>query len=189
MLGFETAESGKIYLDGNDFAGLDLQAVRRQIGTVLQHDRISRGTLYDNVAMGQGLTYAQVRAACEAAGLDEDLLAMPMGLYTTINEGGSNLSAGQRQRLLIARALARKPAILLFDEATSALDGKTQATISRSLRRLACTRITVAHRLSTIRQADRILVLEGGAIAQEGDFATLSQADGPFRQLMENQLL
>ncbi|MBO9542539.1 NHLP bacteriocin export ABC transporter permease/ATPase subunit [bacterium] len=189
LLGFESAESGKIYLDGNDFAGLDLQAVRRQIGTVLQHDRISRGTLYDNVAVGQGLTYAQVRAACEAAGLDEDLLAMPMGLYTTINEGGSNLSAGQRQRLLIARALARKPSILLFDEATSALDGKTQATISQSLRRLACTRITVAHRLSTIRQADRILVLEGGAIAQEGDFATLSQADGPFRQLMENQLL
>ncbi|HEY9899302.1 MAG TPA: NHLP bacteriocin export ABC transporter permease/ATPase subunit [Pantanalinema sp.] len=188
LLGFETSESGKIYLDGNDFAGLDLHAVRRQIGTVLQHGRISRGTLQENVANGHPLTYDQVREACEAAGLAEDLAAMPMGLYTAINEGGSNLSAGQRQRLLIARALARKPSILLFDEATSALDGRTQAQVTRRLRQLSCTRVVVAHRLSTIRQADRIVVLEGGAIVQEGKFETLSREPGPFADLMGGQL-
>lgn len=188
LLGFEQAESGKIYLDGNDVAGLDLLAVRRQIGTVLQHGRLSKGALYEAIAGGRPLSHAEARAAAEAAGLADDIAAMPLGLYTTLNEGGSNLSAGQRQRVFIARALAQRPSILLLDEATSALDGKTQALISERLRALDCTRVVVANRLSTVRHADRILVLESGSIVESGTFEDLVAQRGVFCRLMESQL-
>ena len=112
---------------------------------------------------------------------------MPMGLHTFVSEGGSNLSGGQRQRLLIARALVRKPAILLFDEATSALDNRTQALVTSSLERFQSTRVVIAHRLSTVRQADRIYVIVGGRVVQQGTFTDLARQAGPFAQLMAHQ--
>ncbi len=121
------------------------------------------------------------------AGLADDILAMPMGMHTVVSEGGTNLSGGQRQRLLIARALALRPRILLFDEATSALDNRTQAIVSESLERLRVTRIVVAHRLSTIRHADRIYVLEKGRLIQQGSFDQLTATPGLFSQLVKRQ--
>jgi ABC-type bacteriocin/lantibiotic exporter with double-glycine peptidase domain len=110
-----------------------------------------------------------------------------MGLHTFVSEGGSNLSGGQRQRLLIARALVGKPAIVLFDEATSALDNRTQAVVTASLERLQVTRVVIAHRLSTIQAADRIYVLAGGRVVQQGTFAELARHTGLFAQLMTRQ--
>jgi ABC-type bacteriocin/lantibiotic exporter with double-glycine peptidase domain len=108
-------------------------------------------------------------------------------MHTVVSEGGTNLSGGQRQRLLIARALALKPKILLFDEATSALDNKTQAIVSASLDQLQVTRLVIAHRLSTIRNADRIYVLQAGRIVQQGSFTELADQTGLFAQLMSRQ--
>jgi len=113
---------------------------------------------------------------------------MPMGLQTIISEGGGTLSGGQRQRIAIARALVRRPRILIFDEATSALDNHTQAIVSRSLEALDITRVVIAHRLSTIRHADRIIVLEKGQIQQQGTFESLINQPGLFARLMERQI-
>ena len=144
-------------------------------------------TIFENIAGGALITQQEAWEAVHAAGLAEDIAAMPMGLHTFVSEGGSNLSGGQRQRLLIARALVRHPALVLFDEATSALDNCTQAIVTASLERLRVTRVVIAHRLSTIRHADRIYVLAGGRIVQQGTFAELSQQAGPFVQLMVQQ--
>ena len=122
------------------------------------------------------------------AGLAEDIEQMPMGMHTVVSEGGSNLSGGQRQRLLIARALIGKPKIILMDEATSALDNRTQAVVTQSLETLSATRIVVAHRLSTIRHADRIYVLEAGRVVQVGSFAQLMKQSGLFARLIARQL-
>ena len=126
-------------------------------------------------------------SAAKMAGLASDIASMPMGMHTVVSEGGSNLSGGQRQRLLIARSLANRPRILLFDEATSALDNKTQAIVSESLEKLNVTRIVVAHRLSTIRNADRIYVLQNGRLVQQGNFEELAQQSGLFSQLIMRQ--
>ncbi len=128
-------------------------------------------------------------SAARMAGLADEIAAMPMGMHTFVSEGGTNLSGGQRQRLLIARALALRPRILLFDEATSALDNRTQAIVSESLEKLNVTRIVVAHRLSTIRNADRIYVLQNGRLVQQGNFEQLAHKKGLFSQLIERQRL
>ncbi|MEM6427404.1 MAG: NHLP bacteriocin export ABC transporter permease/ATPase subunit, partial [Cyanobacteria bacterium P01_D01_bin.128] len=159
LLGFETPITGSVYFDGQDLAGLDVSAVRRQLGVVLQNGRISAGSIFDNIAGGALISLEDAWLAAERSGLADDLRAMPMKLHTVVSEGGGNLSGGQRQRLIIARALALKPRVLLLDEATSALDNRTQAIVSQSLDELKVTRIVVAHRLSTIRNADRIYVL------------------------------
>lgn len=122
------------------------------------------------------------------AGLERDIEMMPMGMFTFLGEGTSTLSGGQRQRLMIARAIASKPRILLFDEATSALDNRTQAIVSSSLEALMATRIVIAHRLSTIMNADRIYVLEAGRVVQSGTYAELMEQEGPFRALAHRQL-
>ena len=125
--------------------------------------------------------------AAERAGIADDIREMPMGMYTIISEGSGNISGGQRQRLLIARALANRPAILLLDEATSALDNRTQAIVTQSLQEMHCTRILVAHRLSTIRDADRILVMDGGTIAEAGTYDELVAKGGLFARLAARQ--
>ena len=125
--------------------------------------------------------------AARAAGLAEDIQNMPMGMHTVVSEGGGNLSGGQRQRVLIARALVLKPAILIFDEATSALDNRTQAIVTESLNRLKATRILVAHRLSTIRHADRIYVIDKGRIVQQGSYDELASQQGLFARLAKRQ--
>lgn len=188
LLGFETPESGTIYYDGQDLAGLDVDAVRRQFGVVLQAGRIMSASIFDNIASGAQITLDEAWEAAQMAGFAEDVTAMPMGMHTVISEGGSNLSGGQRQRLLIARALVLKPQILLFDEATSALDNRTQAIVSASLDRLKVTRLVIAHRLSTIRNADRIYVLQSGRMIQTGTFTELATQPGLFAQLMARQM-
>lgn len=187
LLGFETPLSGKVAFDGQDLAGLNLQAVRRQFGVVMQNGKLSAGSIFDNIAAGALLTMDEAWAAAHNAGLAEDILTFPMGMHTMISESGGNLSGGQRQRLLIARSLALQPRILLLDEATSALDNRTQATVSESLDKLHVTRILIAHRLSTIRYADHIYVLKAGRVVEQGTFETLMQQAGVFSQLMASQ--
>ncbi|MCJ8282842.1 MAG: NHLP bacteriocin export ABC transporter permease/ATPase subunit, partial [Rivularia sp. ALOHA_DT_140] len=126
LLGFETPESGTIYYDDKDLSGLDLAAIRRQLGVVLQNGKIISGSIWENIAGGAIITIDEAWLALQMAGLADDIKVMPMGVHTIVSEGGGNLSGGQRQRLFIARALVRKPQILLFDEATSALDNRTQ---------------------------------------------------------------
>ncbi|NJO79741.1 MAG: NHLP bacteriocin export ABC transporter permease/ATPase subunit [Cyanobacteria bacterium RM1_2_2] len=188
LLGFETPISGTVYYDGQDLAGLDVSAVRRQLGVVLQNNRINAGSIFENIASGALIGLDDAWKAAEMAGLADEIRALPMQMHTLISEGGSNLSGGQRQRLVIARALALQPHVLLFDEATSALDNRTQAIVSQSLDRLNVTRIVIAHRLSTIRNADRIYVLAAGRVMQQGSFEELAHQPGLFAQLMRRQL-
>ena len=188
LLGFDTPIDGSIYYDGQDLSGLDITAVRRQLGVVLQNSRINAGSIFENISASALLAVSEAWEAAEMAGFADDIRAMPMGMYTFVSEGGSNLSGGQRQRLMIARALALKPQILLFDEATSALDNRTQAIVTESLDSLGVTRIVIAHRLSTIRHADRIYVIEAGRVIQQGTFDQLANQDGLFAQLIARQL-
>lgn len=188
LLGFDTPSDGSIYYDGQDLSGLDITAVRRQLGVVLQNSRINSGSIFDNISASTLLAVSQAWEAAERAGFADDVQAMPMGMYTFVSEGGSNISGGQRQRLMIARALALKPQILLFDEATSALDNRTQAIVTESLSALGVTRIVIAHRLSTIRNADRIYVIEAGRVVQQGTFDELAHQKGLFAQLIARQV-
>jgi NHLM bacteriocin system ABC transporter ATP-binding protein len=187
LLGFDTLESGVISFDGQDLASLNVNAVRRQLGVVMQNSRLMSASIFENIASNALISTDEAWEAARMAGLAEDIEAMPMGMHTVISEGGSNLSGGQRQRLLIAKALARRPKILLFDEATSALDNRTQQIVSESLDRLKVTRIVVAHRLSTIRNADRIYVLQQGRLIQQGNFEQLAAEPGLFQQLVHRQ--
>jgi ABC-type bacteriocin/lantibiotic exporter with double-glycine peptidase domain len=189
LLGFETPARGGIYYDGKDLATLDLRLVRRQIGAVLETADLVPGSIFDNIAGRAPLARDQVMEAIRMAGLEADIAAMPMGLDSFVMEGGNELSGGQRQRVMIARALVKRPRLVFLDQATSALDNHTQAIVGTSLATLNATRIIVAHRLSTIRDADRILVLESGQIVQKGSYDELITADGPFRRLVERQLL
>lgn len=189
LLGFEKPKLGAIYYDGQDLAELSLPSVRSQMGVVLQNGQLMTGDIFTNIVGTSSLTQKEAWAAAEAAGIADDIREMPMGMQTVISEGGSNISGGQRQRLLIARALAARPSIIIFDEATSALDNRTQAIVTESLNKLRATRIIVAHRLSTIRNADRILVLDNGTIAEEGNFEKLVAQNGIFAKLVKRQLV
>ena len=183
LLGFERPTSGSIYYDRLDLAGSDVQAVRRQMGVVLQDGKILAGDIFTNIAGSSRVTLDEAWEAAAASGLDDDIRNMPLGMFTVISEGGTTLSGGQRQRLMIARALVAKPSVLLFDEASSALDNETQAKIIRSLERLKVTRIVVAHRLSTIVGADRIHVIDEGRIVQSGAYQELMRQEGLFATL------
>jgi ATP-binding cassette subfamily C protein len=189
LLGFETPESGSIYYDGQELAELDLQAVRNQIGVVLQNGKLMPGDIFTNIIGSSLLTIEDAWEAAALAGLGEDIKQMPMGMHTVVSEAGSTFSGGQRQRLMIARAIAAKPRVLLFDEATSALDNRTQAIVSKSLEQLQATRIVIAHRLSTISRADRIYVIDAGKVVQHGTYDELTHQEGPFRDLMMRQLV
>jgi len=188
LLGFERPESGAIYYDAQDLAGLDVQAVRQQMGVVIQNARVASGSIFDNIIGSATLTIDDAWDAARGAGLEEDITQMPMGMHTIVSEGGGNLSGGQRQRLLIARAIVRKPRIFLFDEATSALDNRTQALVSRTLEAMQSTRIVIAHRLSTIVNANRIFVMEKGVLVQSGSYRELADQRGLFRALAKRQL-
>lgn len=188
LLGFEKPEFGTISYDGQDLADLDVTAVRRQIGVVLQSQRINATSILSFVTGGMPLSLDEVWEVLREVGLSDDVREMPMGLHTVISEGGGNLSGGQRQRLVIARALAQDPKILIFDEATSALDNRTQAIVSDSIRHRRVTRLAIAHRLSTIRTADRIYVLDRGHIVQSGTFDELANTEGLFQRMMARQM-
>jgi ABC-type bacteriocin/lantibiotic exporter with double-glycine peptidase domain len=187
LLGLEDPESGVISVDGKDLASLDRPAVRRQIGSVLQSSTLLPCTIKENIDMGRAMSHEEVWAALDAAAVGDDIRAMAMGLDTPVTDGGGTLSGGQRQRILIARALAGSPRMLILDEATSALDNLTQAAVVDALNGLRITRIVVAHRLSTVREADRIIVMDKGRVVDEGSYDALMAKDGPFRELALRQ--
>jgi NHLM bacteriocin system ABC transporter ATP-binding protein len=189
LLGFEKPESGVIFVDGKSLETIDIGLLRRKAGVVLQNSRLASGSVYDNICGGAQLSIDRAWEIARLAGLDGDIEAMPMGMQTIVAEGVNTLSGGQRQRLLIARALAHGPRLLLMDEATSALDNRTQAVVSDSISRLNLTRIVIAHRLSTVQSADRIVVLNGGKIVQTGTFAELMGQPGLFTDFAERQLI
>jgi NHLM bacteriocin system ABC transporter ATP-binding protein len=189
LLGFETPQSGGVFFDHKDVATLDLGELRRQIGVVLQSAGLLAGSLYENIVGSQPIPMNEAWEAARMAGLDADIRAMPMGMHTLLSDSASMLSGGQRQRLIIARALVRKPRILIFDEATSALDNRTQAIVNETLAQLNLTRIVIAHRLSTVRSVDRILVLKQGRIVETGRYDELLARNGAFSELVKQQLL
>ncbi len=190
LLGFEKPQKGAVYYNGKDLNTIDLKSLRRKIGVVMQNGKLFQGDIYSNIVISAPqLTVDQAWEAAEMAGIAEDIRRMPMGMHTIISEGAGGISGGQRQRLMIARAIAPKPKILMFDEATSALDNITQKTVSDSLEKLRCTRIVIAHRLSTIRNCDRIIYLEKGRIAEDGTYDELIALNGRFAELVERQRL
>lgn len=190
LLGFEQPQKGAIYYDGKDMNTMDLKSLRQRIGVVMQNGKLFQGDIFSNISISAPfLTLDEAWEAAELAGLAEDIQNMPMGMYTLISEGSGGISGGQRQRLMIARAIAPKPKILMFDEATSALDNLTQKKVAESLDSLKCTRIVIAHRLSTIKQCDRIIVLDKGKIIEDGTYDDLIARDGYFAELVARQRL
>ena len=190
LLGFETPEKGAVYYDRHDLSTIDPRSLRRQIGVVIQNGQLLQGDIFSNITISAPqLTLKEAWEAAELAGIAQDIREMPMGMQTVISEGGGGISGGQKQRLLIARAVAPKPKILILDEATSALDNKTQKQVSEALDGLKCTRIVIAHRLSTIRNCDRILMMDDGAIIEEGTYEELIRKDGAFADLVARQRL
>ena len=190
LLGFEKPSRGAIYYDRKDLQQLDMRSVRRQIGAVMQDGKLFSGSIFDNIVISAPtLKLQEAWDAAEIAGIAEDIRALPMGMHTVLQEGGGTISGGQRQRLMIARAIAPKPKILIFDEATSALDNITQKKVSEALDTMKCTRIVIAHRLSTIRHCNRILVIDGGKIAEDGTYEELMDKKGLFAELVERQQL
>ncbi|MEA4853243.1 MAG: ATP-binding cassette domain-containing protein [Christensenella sp.] len=189
LMGFEKPCKGAVYYDGRDIASVDLQSLRRRMGVVMQDGSLFSGDIFSNITLSAPwLTLEQAWHAAELAGIAEDIRNMPMGMHTVISEGSGGVSGGQKQRLMIARAIAGDPKILMFDEATSALDNITQKQVSDALAGLCCTRIVIAHRLSTIAGCDRILVLDDGKIAEEGTYAALLANDGLFAELVRRQI-
>ena len=190
LLGFEKPEKGAIFYDQHDLESLDPRSLRKHIGVVIQNGQLFQGDIFSNITISAPqLTLAEAWEAAETAGIAQDIREMPMGMQTVISEGQGGISGGQKQRLMIARAIAPKPRILIFDEATSALDNKTQKQVSDALDRLKCTRVIIAHRLSTIRNCDRILVMDNGAIIEEGRYDDLIARGGRFAELVERQRL
>jgi ATP-binding cassette subfamily C protein len=189
LLGFEKPTSGKIYYDNKDIEKIDKRELRKKMGVVLQNGKLITGSIYDNITITcPGASVSDVNRVVEQVGLKEDIEKMPMGLYTLLNEETSTISGGQQQRILIARALMSSPELLLFDEATSALDNITQSKVSDTLDRMNITKIVVAHRLSTIINCSRIIVMDNGSIAEEGTYDELMEKEGIFYNLASRQL-
>lgn len=188
LLGFETPQKGAIYFDKKDISRVDLKSLRQKIGTVMQDGKLFLGDIYSNIVISApSLGLNEAWEAAEIASIADDIRAMPMGMHTLIAEGQGGISGGQRQRLMIARAVAPKPKILMFDEATSALDNVTQKKVSDAIDSLKCTRIVIAHRLSTIRHCDRIIVLDKGKIVEDGNYDELIAQNGFFAELVARQ--
>lgn len=188
LLGFETPQEGTVCYDGHDTTTTNLRSLRRCIGTVLQDGKLFAGDIYSNITItAPSLSVEEAWDAAEKVGMAEDIRRMPMGMHTLISEGSGGISGGQKQRLMIARAIVGKPKILIMDEATSALDNLTQKKVTDSLDALDCTRIVIAHRLSTIRSCDRIIALDGGRIVESGSYDELMEKDGFFAELVRRQ--
>ena len=187
LLGFAEAQHGVLRFDGTDARLLQQDQLRPQIGAMLQDGRLVGHTIWDVLAAGRPLTMTAAMEALDAVGFLDDLKTLPMGLETPLPGEGRQLSGGQRQKLAIARALIGQPKLLLLDEPTSALDPRSQATVLSTLRQLRCTRLLIAHRLSTVKEADLILVLQNGELVQQGDYASLADSNGAFRALMQQQ--
>ena len=190
LLGFEQPQKGAIYFDRKDISKVDLKSLRQNIGTVTQDGKLFMGNIFSNITIAAPqLTLEDAWEAAEIASVADDIRAMPMGMHTLIAEGQGGISGGQKQRLMIARAVVHKPKILIFDEATSALDNITQKKVSEAIDSLKCTRIVIAHRLSTIRHCNRILVLDKGKIIEDGSYDELIAKKGFFAELVAKQQL
>jgi ABC-type bacteriocin/lantibiotic exporter with double-glycine peptidase domain len=188
LAGLYTPLAGQIAIDGRDLRAWDLHTLRERFGIVTQETRLFSATLRDNVALfDPEMPQERVEQACRLACLHDAIEQMPMGYDTMLADGGSSLSGGQRQRLSLARALLREPSLLILDEATSALDTVTERQVHAHLRALRCTRIVVAHRLSTVVEADKIVVLEAGKIAGIGTHARLFTSCPAYRELVRAQ--
>ena len=190
LLGFEKPRKGAVFYDGKDINSLDLRSLRRHIGVVVQNGKLMMGSIFENITISAPwLSMDDAWKAAEAAGIAQDIREMPMGMQTMISEGQGGISGGQKQRLLIARALAPEPKVLMFDEATSALDNLTQKKVTEALGSYKSTRLVIAHRLSTIQSCDRILLLKNGNIAEDGTYDELIAKGGAFADLVERQRL
>lgn len=188
LMGFEKPDKGSIFYDGKEISQYDPRSLRKRMGIVMQTSQLFPGSIKDNISVtAPYCTEDDIWEALKMAGIYDDIKAMPMGLNTMLSESGGGISGGQRQRLIIARAIISKPDILFFDEATSALDNIAQKVVADSLSSLNCTRIVIAHRLSTVRNCDRIIMLDGGNIAEEGTYDELMALDGKFAKLVKRQ--
>jgi ATP-binding cassette subfamily C protein len=187
LLGFERPDAGSVTYDGKDLQTLDVRAVREQIGVAMQNANLVGADIFSVIAGDRPLTEDEAMAAAERVGLADDIRALPLGLRTRVGDAGETLSGGQRQRMVLAAALARSPRLVILDEATSALDSVSQAVAAASFGSLQVTRIVVAHRLSTIRHADRIIVVDGGRIVQDGTFHELVERPGMFQDMVRRQ--
>ena len=187
LLGFEKPETGSVFYDNQDLASFDAGSIRRKMGVVLQNSGVMQGSIYSNIVGGSPLPMEDAWRAADAVGLGDVIRELPMGMQTMVTAGGGTFSGGQRQRLVIARAIVHNPSILILDEATSALDNLTQAQVKESLDALKVTRIVVAHRLSTIINADRIYVLNHGHIEESGTYDELMAKGGFFAELAKRQ--
>ena len=189
LLGVESPCRGQIAYDGKNLETMNKKAFRQNLGVVLQNGKLISGSILENITIAApDATTKDVERVLEAVGLKEDIAKMPMGLHTILHENSNTISGGQQQRILIARAMLSQPSILIFDEATSALDNMSQAAVCESLEQMNITRIVVAHRLSTIRNCDRIFVLQDGKIAEEGKFEDLMRRRGVFYELAYRQI-
>ncbi|UUX93158.1 NHLP bacteriocin export ABC transporter permease/ATPase subunit [Methanoplanus endosymbiosus] len=189
LLGFERPFLGSVVYDQKRLANLNVREVRKQIGVVIQDESLMSDSILNNIAGSRSISMEEAWEAAEMAGIDEDIREMPMQMHTIISEGSGNISGGQKQRILIARAIAFRPGIMFLDEATSALDNTTQKKVMESLKQLNLTRIVIAHRLSSIKGADRIYVLDKGKIAEAGTYEELIQKGGIFSDLARHQLI
>lgn len=190
LLGFEEPDQGQVCFDGKNLNQLDRREVRKNLGVVLQNGKLIAGSIYENITItAPNATLKDVQSVIEAVGLKSDIEQMPMGVHTVLSENSGTISGGQQQRILIARAIISHPSILVFDEATSALDNVTQAAVCESLDKMNVTRIVVAHRLSTIKNCDRIVVLQDGKIVEQGTYSSLMEQNGLFHQLAVRQLV
>ncbi len=185
IAGLYQPTSGSVFYDGRRLADVDVRGVRRQVGFVPQHPYVFGASLRDNIALTRpDADLDRIMAAARVACLHDDILEMPMGYDTPVADGGASLSGGQRQRIALARAILRQPAVMFIDEGTSALDNATEARVIANIERLRCTRITIAHRLTTIQNSDFILVMVGGQLVEIGSHDELMRRNGPYRELV-----
>jgi ABC-type bacteriocin/lantibiotic exporter with double-glycine peptidase domain len=185
LLGFEAPSSGVVRIDGYDVTALDMARVRPQMGAVLQEPCLFDESVAWNIAAGRRVSRAELRAAARMAAIDDLITSLPAGYDSGVGARGDQLSGGERQRMAIARAVLGAPRIVVLDEATSALDPDNERRIHEKLRAMGATQIIIAHRLATVRDATRVVVMERGMVVQEGSFDALSVTPGPFRQLLE----
>ncbi len=190
LLGFEKPQSGSVYYDSLDLSGLDIRSVRQRMGVVLQNGKLFSGDIYSNIVVcAPYLSIDEAWEAAEKAGFANDIRNMPMGMFTMISESGGGLSGGQQQRLLIARALAPNPDVIIFDEATSALDNITQSIVVDTLEKMKCTRLVIAHRLSTIKNCSKIIYIDKGKIIESGTYNELMERGGKFAETAKRQII
>lgn len=190
LLGFEAPDQGRVMYDGKDIASINKHSLRKRIGVVLQNGKLIAGSIYENITITSTKPdLNKVWKTIDDVGLREDVDSMPMGIHTVLSESGGTISGGQQQRILIARAIYNEPRVLFFDEATSALDNITQAKVCESLEKRRMTRVVIAHRLSTVKKCDRILLLDKGRVAEEGTFEELMDLKGKFYQMAIRQIV